>query len=218
MRILIFGDVHGNLIALEKLFEIEKNNFDRFICHGDIVNYGPWSNECTQFLIDKKEGILLLGNHEEYFINGNYPGENLIAKSFFEFCYRKYDQSLISALQKFGLHYVTGNFHIRHSVDGLYIFQDTDIDFSNFADNTIIGHSHQQFHRIIDGKNLFNTGSIGQNRAYLNVSNYIVIDTETDRVNLKSFKHDISAVIAEMEKLDYPEICMNYYKGKAILK
>ena len=50
MIVTVFGDVHGNLIALEKLFEIEKGTTDLFISHGDIVNYGPWTNECIALL------------------------------------------------------------------------------------------------------------------------------------------------------------------------
>ena len=50
MIITVFGDVHGNIIALEKLFDLEKNQTDLFICHGDVVNYAPWSNDCVAFL------------------------------------------------------------------------------------------------------------------------------------------------------------------------
>ena len=50
MILTIFGDVHGNLVALEKLFKIENEQTDLFVCHGDIVNYGPWTNECIAFL------------------------------------------------------------------------------------------------------------------------------------------------------------------------
>ncbi|MFV0189029.1 metallophosphoesterase [Empedobacter falsenii] len=214
MRVLVFGDIHGNLVALEKLFEIEKGGFDQFVCHGDIVNYGPWTNECLDFLVEKKEGILLQGNHEEYFVDGFYPGTNEVAKSFFEFCYPRFDCSKLNLISNFKKQIIVGNFKIVHSIEGKYIFKDTDIENLNFKNNTIVGHSHQQFHRSVHNKNLFNTGSIGQNREYLNVSCYLMLDTERSTVELKSFHHDINSVINQMESDNYPQICLDYYKSK----
>ena len=49
MKIGIFSDIHGNLIALEKVLKDEKD-LEEYIILGDVVNYGPWSNECVQIL------------------------------------------------------------------------------------------------------------------------------------------------------------------------
>lgn len=214
MRVLVFGDVHGNLVALEQLFEIEKGSFDQFVCHGDIVNYGPWTNECLDFLSERKEGVFLQGNHEEYYIDGSYPGTNEIAKSFFQFCYPKFDKQRYNLISSFNKSYTTGDFEIMHSINGMYIFKDTDIENLNFKNNTIVGHSHQQFYRIQNSKNLFNTGSVGQNREYLNKSCYLMLDTEKETVELKSFLHDVDFVINQMEVEKYPKICLDYYKAK----
>ncbi len=217
MRLLVFGDVHANLISLEQLFLTERNNFDRFVCHGDIVNYGPWSNECTQFLLCQNNGTLLKGNHEEYFIEGTYPGTNLVAQSFFSFCYPLFEKRLLASLESFPANINVEGFNITHAVEGRYIFKDTDISGLQFADNTIVGHSHQQFHRVINGKNLFNTGSLGQNRSLLNVANYLMIDTVTRTVDLRSFVFDLSKVLSEMKSLRYPQICMDYYLSKKVI-
>ena len=64
MKYLICGDIHGNLPALELMLQREKNNFDQLICHGDVINYGPWSDECVLLLNTIKESVLLKGNHE----------------------------------------------------------------------------------------------------------------------------------------------------------
>lgn len=215
MKILIFGDVHGNLVALEKLFEIEKNNYDAFVCHGDIVNYGPWTNECIEFLLQKKDsGFFLKGNHEEYYIEGSYPGSNEVAKSFFNFCFPKFNDKYLPFITQFNEKFTKDSFSIMHSIKGMYIFKDTDIENLEFENNTIVGHSHQQFHRISKQRNLYNTGSLGQNRALLNVSEYLILDTHKKNVEMKSFLFDIKKVISEMEVQKYPEICLNYYKSK----
>ena len=217
MRILVFGDVHGNLVALEKLFEIEKGCFDQFVCHGDIVNYGPWTNECLEFLIQKENGVLLKGNHEEYYIDKFYPGNHEVAKSFFEFCFPKFDDKYLSSISNFKVLHKVENFTITHSINGIYIFKDTNIDNVNFENNTIVGHSHQQFSRIFDKKHLYNTGSLGQNRSLLDVANYLIIDTETNCVELKSFIFDVKKVISTMRNLNYPSICLDYYYSKKLI-
>ena len=61
---------------------------------------------------------------------------------------------------------------------------------------------------------LYNTGSIGQNRALINLSCYIKIDTEKETVELKKFIHDIDTVINQMKFDKYPQICLDYYNSK----
>lgn len=214
MKVLIFGDVHGNLVALEKLFQIEQDNYDQFVCHGDIVNYGPWTNECLEFLSLQKNGIFLKGNHEEYYLEKSYPGTNEIARTFFSYCFMKFDTNYLEFISEFRDINTIGDFNIRHSINDLYIFKDTDIESLNFENNTIIGHSHQQFHRVINGKNLYNTGSLGQNRSLLDIANYLIVDTIRNTVELKSFIFDIKKVISKMEELKYPLMCLNYYRSK----
>ena len=68
MFIYILSDIHGNLPALEIVLKKIKN-YSKIIFLGDIVNYGPWSNECVQIIDSIKNKITLLGNHEEYYLN-----------------------------------------------------------------------------------------------------------------------------------------------------
>lgn len=214
MIITVFGDIHGNLIALEQLFKIEKSKTDLFVCHGDVVNYGPWSKECVHYLNDIKNIKLLKGNHEEYFISGNYPGENVIAKSFFNFCFPKFDKNLISILKSYDKIISIDDYKILHTIGNQYIFKDTDLSDILVENNYIIGHSHQQYFRQKDNYKIYNTGSLGQNRKFINQSCYLQIDTETNIVELKSFIHDITKVVNEMKIRNYPQICVDYYLSK----
>ena len=214
MRITLFGDVHGNLIALEKLFQIERSQTDLFICHGDIVNYGPWSNESVEFLKTINNCKLLKGNHEDYFLNGSYDGTHEVAKSFFEFCYKRFNSDLIHEISKYENQMIILNFTIQHTIEDKYIFEDTNIDDLKIDSNYIIGHSHQQYKVTKDNFKIYNTGSIGQNRSLLNVSSYLKIDTEKKTVELKNFIHNIDKVIKQMEIEKYPQICLDYYRGK----
>ena len=177
MVIAIFGDVHGNLIALEKLFKLEKESTDLFISHGDVVNYGPWSNECVQFLNDQINCKVLKGNHEKFYLEGSYGGANIIAKTFFEHCIDKFNPELLSILNEYDEKMILNNYTIQHTINDSYIFSDTKLDSTMLDSNFIIGHSHQQYRRSVGNNLLINTGSIGQNRQYLNQSCYIKLNT-----------------------------------------
>jgi predicted phosphodiesterase len=211
MRYLVFGDVHGNLPALEQMLAVEKDNYDVMICHGDVVNYGPWSDECVA-LLEREGCICLMGNHEEYYLAGSYPGQNLVAKSFFEFCYPRFRS--FGTIARYGTDYEIPGITVRHSLGGVYMYPDSDLEPYGIDRNYIIGHSHHQFHRKVKGFDLYNTGSVGQNRKTINVANYLLAD-EKGEVELKSLVFDVDLVTDKMEELGYPEICLNYYKQKS---
>jgi predicted phosphodiesterase len=213
MRYLICGDIHGNLPALELMLRNEQGNFDQLICHGDVVNYGPWSNECVLLLNNIKGSIMLKGNHEHFFLKGSYSGTNEIAIAFFDFCYNRFHQ--LSIIKDYGESFIMDNFKIQHTIFDKYIFQDTKI---NFIDSDyIIGHSHQQFDKFVGDKRLLNTGSVGQNRSYINCINYIIYNSENQSFSMKMEKYNHNCVIEKMESESYPKICLDYYRSKNIL-
>lgn len=212
MRYLIFGDVHGNLPALEKMLEVEKDNYDRMVCHGDVINYAPWSNECVQKLSEFEDIICLQGNHEKNYLSGNYTPRNEVAKAFFEFCYPKFSE--FDKIEDYTEEFQVDDFQIQHTIDNQYIFPDTDLIDFEISKNYIIGHSHYQFDRKYNDFRVVNTGSLGQNRKLINVSEYVLFDSEKNQIELKSFLNDIDVVIKEMKQKKYPEICIKYYENK----
>ena len=212
MKYLIFGDVHGNLPALEKLFEVESKNYDHAICHGDVVNYGPWSNECVEFIDSVPDITILKGNHEDAFLNGVYPGRNEVARTFFNFCYPTFEKKNI--IENYGITIKVGSFIVTHTIQEVYLYPDSDLSDLNVQQNHIIGHSHYQFNRKIGGHKIANTGSIGQNRKIINLAEYLIYDDEKEQIELKSFRFDIGQVIQKMEENRYPQICVDYYKNK----
>lgn len=212
MRYLIFGDVHGNLPALEKLLGLEKNNYDKIISHGDIINYGPWSNECVELLASLHDTVCLMGNHEVNYINGEYSGRNEIAKKFFKFCYPKFTR--FDLIKKYKESVSIPHFEVTHTINNSYIFPDTDLDQIDLKCNCIIGHSHYQFDRFKGNHRLINAGSLGQNRKELNVAEYVMYDDKYGLIQLKSFIYDLDLVIKKMESEDYPDLCIDYYRNK----
>ncbi len=208
MRILVISDVHGNLPALEFILKKEKS-VDSVISLGDVVNYGPWSNECVSLMDSLPNKVLILGNHEEAFISGNYNGNNIIAKTFFNTCFPTFNkrESIIKYVEKFSIK----NVEFVHTINSSYIYLDSDIKIEN---DTFIGHSHRMFCKKIDDYRLVNVGSVGQNRINIEIINYVIWDSDKNSVELFEVEFSANQLIKEMEMKNFPEICINYILSK----
>jgi predicted phosphodiesterase len=64
MRIALVSDVHGNLPALRvALAALRREGYDRLLCPGDLVGYGPFPNECVALLAES-DALCVAGNHD----------------------------------------------------------------------------------------------------------------------------------------------------------
>ncbi len=61
----IFGDIHGNLPALEAVFaDMDERGLDNRYCLGDLVGYGTFPNEVVS-MIREREIPTLMGNYDQ---------------------------------------------------------------------------------------------------------------------------------------------------------
>jgi len=65
MKYLIITDVHGNIEAMDAVLEDAKEveGFDKILCLGDLIGYGPNPNECINRLREY-DFAMVIGNHE----------------------------------------------------------------------------------------------------------------------------------------------------------
>ncbi len=182
---------------------------DRYVCLGDVVNYGPWGNECAERLAALPTCERLMGNHDLAFLGGTYDGMHPVARAFSEFCIPRFHRREL--LATYTARCRVGSFQAQHTIDDGYVFPDTPLQLDQ---DYLIGHSHHQFVREADGHRLVNVGSVGQNRGDLRVCHYVVHGPGLGDVRLAGCLHDPLPVIAEMRRQGYPEICLNYYLGK----
>ena len=64
MQFLILSDIHANSTALEAALAAVKGRWDRCVCLGDVVGYGPDPNE----VVDRLHGlgiVTIRGNHDK---------------------------------------------------------------------------------------------------------------------------------------------------------
>lgn len=207
MKALVFSDVHGNLPALQIMLK-DAGKVDQYICLGDIVGYGPWTNECVDLVTSLDNAVLLQGNHEKSYIEGKYESDN-VSKQFFDFCYPNfYRKDRIKGL----LDRCELNDHVFiHTIENRNIYPDSEILFNR---NYVIGHSHVQFKIEQRGHVLYNVGSVGQNREYINVINYALLEDDKMEFEFKAIKYDVGVLIEEMRKQNYPKDCIDYYQQK----
>lgn len=209
MRFLVFSDIHGNLPAFENVLNNEPD-IDGYINLGDVVNYGPWSNECVELVDTLDNCYNILGNHETYFNSGVCDVKSELVQLFFKKTFADFSKKTITQNYKESI--LFNEFKLIHTLGKKnYIFRDTKIDIK---ENTFLGHSHQQFLRYINNKLLINPGSIGQNRAYINVSNYVIWNMETNEFQMKFLTYNVDFFIAEMKAKKYPSMCIDYYQNK----
>jgi predicted phosphodiesterase len=64
MRTLVLSDLHANLTALHASLRAAEGKWDRVVCLGDVVGYGPDPNEVTSQVRDLR-AITIRGNHDK---------------------------------------------------------------------------------------------------------------------------------------------------------
>jgi predicted phosphodiesterase len=64
VRYLILSDIHANVTALEAALAAVKDRWDKAICLGDVVGYGPDPNEALA-LVRSLSPTIIRGNHDK---------------------------------------------------------------------------------------------------------------------------------------------------------
>jgi predicted phosphodiesterase len=64
MKLLILSDIHGNWPALQSVLQAE-SDFDKILCLGDLVDYGPEPAACVAWAIEERsKSFFIQGNHD----------------------------------------------------------------------------------------------------------------------------------------------------------
>ena len=77
-KIGVISDIHGNLPALKAVLALlDGEGCDEIIHTGDIVDIGPYSRECLDLLLSRRDVTCLLGNHDRDFMLNQTQVRNL---------------------------------------------------------------------------------------------------------------------------------------------
>jgi predicted phosphodiesterase len=208
--VAVFADVHGNLPALETFIERTRGKADTYLCLGDVVNYGPWNNECLERVHALPGIVHLEGNHERLFLGkDDIRKERPLVQEFFDCSIRNFARrDLIGNLPA---SYELGSFLCSHTLEERTVYADTPIEIDR---NRLIAHAHHAYQVQRSGRQLVNCGSIGQNRRCIDRLNYALYDSRADSFTLCEEPYSSEPLILEMVARGYPQRCIDYYLGK----
>jgi predicted phosphodiesterase len=213
MRIAIFSDVHGNLPALQAFVDCTARDVDAYVCLGDIVNYGPWNDECLELVFSLPNIVVLEGNHERLFLGVEDINDEIpLVQEFYRASISRFTRS--DLIRDLPSEHRIGGFVCTHTIMNMRIFQDTKIDIDR---DYVIGHTHHAFDVAQSGHRIVNCGSIGQNRKNLDISSYAILDLSNTEISLHRLKYDCEPLLKEMRQSKYPQDCLSYYQSKLAL-
>ncbi|AAM30447.1 putative serine/threonine protein phosphatase [Methanosarcina mazei Go1] len=217
MRLLLIADIHGNYEALRTVLDVP---YDRAVCLGDIVDYGPDPDRCID-LLQKKNITTIRGNHDNAVAfkvdcQCGYRYKHLSIATR-EYTWKILDRAGMKYLQKLPL-------LIKEEIDGKSFYFTHGSPRSMFeyikpetsdeevlrmiegaaepveAEFLVVGHSHIPMNRKIGNLTIINPGSAGQPRDGDTGASCAVFDTETGEVEFLHLKYDIDAVCAKIEE------------------
>lgn len=234
IQIAVFGDVHGNLPALETVLnDIEERGIRQKFCLGDLVDFAPWGNE----VIEKIRSLnipCLMGNHDERIafdisvIPLSRHSEEETAARFLAIDYsKKYiteeNKAFLSELPfHLKLNYKIGekhwNIQLVHSSlesNDTYLYEsENDEVFQNMlsesqSDVIMMGHTHMSFKKYFNGKWAINSGSVGRSREENRLASYVILTLDEEKIipEIIQLDYPLEKVAQEIEKSEIP----NYY-------
>lgn len=198
MRIAFISDIHGNLEALNSVLkDIEKQNVDKIYCLGDLVGYGPNPNEVIEKIKTLKIQCIM-GNYDDAVGNERKScgcaynpgretevGEESINWTIKNTTYenkeflKKLPKKFYIEVEKIKILLVHGS-----PLNELLEYVKPNIDtkrlkrlINNVKEDIIInGHTHISMEKNINGKTVYNAGSVGRTKEGVPEAIYLIIE------------------------------------------
>lgn len=206
LKIGLVSDVHCNIKALEKAFEL-MSSADEFCCLGDCIDQSKFSNEVVSLLRDRCVHVIQ-GNHEEVFFGRG--SERARSHDWI-------DAELMTWLEsrdpEVELERCGKRIHLVHSTPwhprGEYVTP-SNRQFHRFGDTesdiVIYGHTHVPVAQTVDGTLIVNPGSTGQGSLFgiERKMSCAILDVVTNDVELISFESHHATVIPPSTHMQQP--------------
>jgi len=235
MKYGIFGDIHGNLEALEAvLADMEEQGVTHPLCLGDLVGYGANPSECLEVV--RAVGCpIVRGNHDDLVTLAKSPTSfSEMARISLDFSRRQLSPAQLNFLRRLPMSWSENPITLVHAtLDGpeswgyistrleaqtCFLYQKTPLCF--------VGHSHRpcafaqekevrplEFRQVdvhpdrskIGRKFLFNVGSVGQPRDGDWRASYAVYDSLRQLVDLRRVNYNLEKASLKILKAGLPE-------------
>lgn len=228
-QVTIFGDIHGNLPALEAvLADIEARELSPLYCLGDLVGYGTFPNEVIE-TIRGRNIPTLMGNYDQGVGNSSDDcGCAYTTKVAEELGKRSIAWSNQKTTDENKLYLRQLTDQIPLELDGLrvqlvhgsprkineYLFENRPdaslerlLDMAQ-ADVLVCGHTHIPYHRILpSGRHVVNAGSVGKPKDGNPQACYVVLEVNSREltVSFRRVPYDVERTAQAIEASDMPD-------------
>ena len=235
MKYGIFGDIHGNLEALEAvLADMEEQEVTHPLCVGDLVGYGANPAECLE-VIRSLECPVVRGNHDDLVALGKVPASfSEPARVSVEYARSQLLPAQLNFLRRLPLVWAEDPLTLVHAtLDGPeswgYISTRLEAQTSFLYQKTplcFVGHTHRpcafaqekevrplEFRQVdvqpdrtkAGRKFLFNVGSVGQPRDGDWRAAYVIFSPADHLVDLRRVNYHVEKAAAKIVKAGLPE-------------
>jgi len=225
-KITIFGDIHGNLPALDAVFaDIDKRELEHLYCLGDLVGYGTFPNEVIH-KVRERNIPTLMGNYDQ----GVGQDSDDCGCAYKTDVARKMGEQSITwsnrnttienkAYLRSLKNYIPlqlGNLKIL-LVHGSprkineYLYEDRpDTSLERImdgidADILVCGHTHLPYHRVLpSGRQIINAGSVGKPKDDNPDACYVVLSIEDQQLQVDFIRvaYDVERAAIAVEAAD----------------
>ncbi|MDW9382722.1 metallophosphoesterase [Chryseobacterium sp. JV558] len=244
IQIAVFGDVHGNLPALEVVLkDIEKRGITQKFCLGDLVDFAPWGNE----VIERMQELnipCLLGNHDERIAfdipvvplskhSEEETNARFIAIDHSKKHITEENKQFLSQLPfHLKLNYKVGKKHwsiqlVHSSLESndTYLYEsENDEVFENMlkdsqADVVVMGHTHLSFKKQFENKDwAVNCGSVGRSKEENRLASYVVFTLDEEKITpeIVQLSYPIDETVRGIEESDIPDYYSAFLKNEKV--
>ncbi len=228
-KIAVFGDIHGNLPALEAVFDdMDASGAEDRFCLGDLVGYATFPNEVVAAIRGRQIPTLkgnydqgvgnssddcgcayrdataeALGKRSIAWSNAHTTGEN---KAFL----RSLETQISLDLGRFRVVLVHGSPRRINE----YLYEDRPdrslerlLDMVD-ADALVCGHTHIPYHRVLpSGRHVINAGSVGKPKDKDPRACYVVLDGNGELLKAEFIRapYDIERAAQAIEASEMPD-------------
>ena len=217
MRIVIFSDVHGNVVALEAVLDSIRRHVapDMLFVAGDLVLLGPRPAEALALLRSLDDARFVMGNTDKYLIDRS---SDVAAVDFARAHLSDDDIAFVRNLP-FGQRLKVAPGHELLVVHAnprdleAQIKPDSSDELIRplfkgvTAEIVAFGHYHVPFTRQLDGRTLVDVASVGMPRDGDRRAVYVVLTWERDTWQVKHHRvlFDMESVAQDYKEVGYPD-------------
>jgi putative phosphoesterase len=226
---VVFGDIHGNITALEAVFEdmSDRRLGDDRYCLGDLVGYGTFPNEVVEF-VRSRAIPTIMGNYDQGVSNNSddcgcaYQTE--VEKRRGEQSIRWTNEQISDENREYlrtldeHIEFELGDFDVV-LVHGSprrineYLYEDRpDSSFERLLDSVeadvlVCGHTHLPYHKVLpSGRHVINAGSVGKPKDDDPRACYLVLSTDGSSLDVQfpRVEYDVEHEARSIENSEMP--------------